>query len=128
MPNHIKYFEWAILGSIALGIIQTGLLFYLFSPGPAPSEPSFLVVNLILPPLLVLLVLLTSRKRNRIAKWILVLITVFTIVINTALISSFFETGFAGIPSLIQLLIQCVGIYFLFTEESRNWFKEIKRN
>jgi O-antigen/teichoic acid export membrane protein len=128
MPNHIKYFEWVILGSIALGIIQTGLPFYLFAPGPAPSEPPFLVVNLILPPLLVLLVLLTSRKRSNIAKWILVLITAFIIVINIALISSFFEMGFAGILLLTQSLLQCVGIYFLFTEESRNWFKEIKRN
>ena len=77
---------------------------------------------------MLLLILLTSRKRNNIAKWILVALFSLGIVFYIPQLSSLFDIGFAVAFSSLQVLTQCVGIYFLFTEEYRDWFRVIKRN
>ncbi len=77
---------------------------------------------------MLLLILLTSRKRNNIAKWILVTLFGFGIVFYIPQLSSLFDIGFAGVLSLIQVLTRCAGIYFLFAQGSRDWFRVIKRN
>ena len=84
---------------------------------------------------MLLLILLTSRKRNNIANWIFVTLFGFGIVFYIPQLSSLFDIGFAevlsliqGVLSLIQVLTQCVGIYFLFARGSRDWFRVIKRN
>ena len=78
--------------------------------------------------IMLLLILLTSRKRNNIAKWILVVLFGLGIVFYIPQLSSLFDKGFAGVLSSLQVLAQCVGIYFLFTQESRDWFRVIKTN
>ena len=77
---------------------------------------------------MLLLILLTSRKRNNIANWILVTLFGLGIVFYIPHFSSLFDIGFAGVLSLIQVLTQCVGMYFLFAQGSRDWFRVIKRN
>ncbi len=121
MPKHIKFFEWAWLGSLVIGIIISGLTY------SATVEPGmevyaafiqFVVIGLIL-----LLVLLTSRKRSNIAKWVLVVLFGLGVVAYIPELALLFDLGFAGVLSSLQLLAQSVGIYFLFTQESRDWFQ-----
>jgi hypothetical protein len=130
MPNHIKYFEWTWLGSLALGIIVAALTYPTITPagGEGVELPRLDIfvgfVQFFIFASLLLLILLISRKRSKVAKWILAIGFVIGVVFYIPQLSSLFEIGFAGVLSSIQVLAQCVGLYFLFTEESRNWFKQ----
>ena len=126
MPKHIKYFEWTWLGSLLLGIIVAALSYSEIVGARIKIFPGFIQFFTI--GSMLLLILLTLRKRNNIANWILVTLFGFGIVFYIPQLSSLFDIGFAGVLSLIQVLTQCVGIYFLFAQGSRDWFRVIKRN
>ena len=126
MPKHIKYFEWTWLGSLSLGIIVSALS---YSEIVGTGMEIFAgVIQFVTLGVMLLLILLTSRKRNNIAKWILVVLFGLGIVFYIPQLSSLFNIGFSGVLSSLQVLAQCVGMYFLFTQESRDWFRVIKTN
>jgi len=77
---------------------------------------------------MLLLILLISRKRSKIAKWILVVFFGLGIVFYIPQLANLFNLGFAGVLSSLQLIAQCVGLYFLFTQESRDWLRVVKTN
>jgi len=121
MPEHIKYFEWTWLGSLAVGIIISALSYS--EVVPAGTETFVGAFQFVLIGVLLLLVLLTSRKRSNVSKWILVVGFGLGIVFYIPQLAVLFNMGFVGVLSSIQVLAQCVGVYFLFTQESRDWFK-----
>ena len=126
----------------------------LFSDNPEldAANYTFLVLsgllgNLLLKFLIVgFLILFTSRQGNNVTKWILVLLFVF-MIFKTAFYS-FFAIIAINIPEafenvevaffqislqfmtllLIAFLLNCVGIYFLFTKDSRAWFEKTTAN
>jgi len=126
MPKHIKYFEWTWLGSLAIGIIVSALSYSEMVPDELEVFAGFILFFTF--GIMLLLILLTSRKRNNIAKWILVIMFGFGIVMYIPQLAFLFNIGFVGVLSSLQLLAQCVGLYFLFTEESREWFRVAKTN
>jgi len=124
MPKHIKYFEWTWLGSLAIGIIVSSLS---YSATVAPGMEIFAgFIQFFVLGVTLLLVLLTSRKRSKIAKWILVVLFGLGIVVYIPQLAVLFNLGLeyqiVGVLSSLQVLAQCVGVYFLFTQESRDWF------
>ena len=123
MPKHIKYFKWTWLGSLSLCIIVAALTYSEIVGARMEIFSGFIQIFTL--GLMLLFFLLTSRKRNSIVKWILVTLFSLGIVFYIPQLSSLFDIGFAGVLSSLQVLTQCVGIYFLFTEESRDWFKVI---
>ena len=107
---------------MALGIIVAALT---YSKNTAAGGEVFVgFVQFFTFAIVLLLILLTSRKRSKVAKWILVIFFVIGLVFYIPQLAVFFENGFVGVLSSIQILAQCVGLYFLFTEESGNWFKQ----
>ncbi len=126
MPKHIKYFEWTWLGSLSLGIIVAALSYSEIVGAWMEIFSGFIQFFTFV--IMLLLILLTSRKRNNIAKWILVTLFGLGIIFYIPQLSGLFDVGFAEVLSSLQVLTQCVGIYFLFTQESRDWFRVIRRN
>lgn len=124
MPKHIKYFEWIWLGSLALGIIIAALSYS--ETVPAGMEIFAGFIQFFVFGIILLLVLLTSRKRSNIAKWILVVLFGLGAIFYIPQLAILFHIKIAGVLSSLQLLAQCVGLYFLFTQESREWFKNVK--
>ena len=126
MPKHIKYFEWTWLGSLALGIIVSALSYSEMVPAGTEIFAGFIQIFVF--GVTLLLILLISRKRSNIAKWIVVVFFGLGIVVYIPQLASLFNMGFVGVLSSLQALAQCVGLYFLFTQESRDWFRVIKTN
>ena len=126
MPKHIKYFEWTWLGSLAIGIIVSALSYSEMVLGGLEIFAGF--IQFFTFGISLLLILLISRKRNNIAKWILVVMYGFGIVMYIPQLAFLLNIGFVGVLSSLQLLAQCVGLYFLFTEDSREWFRVAKTN
>ena len=123
MSKHIKYVEWTWLGSLSLGIIVAALSYSEIVGAGMEVFAAF--IQFVTLGVMLLLILLTSRKRNNIAKWILVVLFGLGIVFYIPQLSSLFNLGFAGVLSSLQVLAQCVDIYFLFTQKSRDWFRVI---
>ena len=121
MPKHIQYFEWIWLGSLAIGIVIAALSYSATVPPGMEIFAGF--IQLFVFGIMLLLILLISRKRNKFAKWVLVLLFSLGIVIYIPQLAMLFDLGFVGVLSSLQVLAQCVGIYFLFTQESRDWFR-----
>ena len=74
--------------------------------------------------LVVLLILLISRRGSEIAKWIFLLLFVAGLAIMAPAIPDILSRGQIGLLQLAQIAVQALALYFLFTPESRAWFKE----
>ena len=114
-PNHIKYFERAMLISLAPGVV----ILALSSQGMGITAVLFQTIVLVI---LLINILLISRKRSNIAKWVLIVMFVLGVPMYVPLLSILLSAGFVGVLSLLQLTVQLVGFYFLFTHQSRQWF------
>ena len=114
-PNHIKYFERAMLISLAIGVVISALS----SQGMGITAVLFQTIVLVI---LLINILLISRKRSNIAKWVLIVIFFLGLPMYVPLLSILLSAGFVGVLSLLQLTVQLVGVYFLFTHQSRQWF------
>jgi len=128
MPKSIKLFEQLFLVTLVLGVIQSALLLNEagMMDGAAYSVAIFQVIVIIL---IGALILLTSRKKSVICKWILVVFFVLGLVAYIPELARFFEHGITGAISSVQVLLQAVAIYLLFNNDSKLWFesKKIKR-
>ncbi len=70
------------------------------------------------------LILLTSRKRSNIAKWVLVAFFVVGFIPYIPQLIKFYEMGLPGYLSTIQVLMQFAGVLFLFSKNGRDWFNK----
>ena len=125
MPKSIKLFEQLFLGSLALGVIQGALMSNEMdlSGGAAYGVAGFQVLIFII---LGALVLLTSRKKSVICKWINTVFFVLGMVMFIPNLAIFIEQGVMGVISAVQLLMQAYAIYLLFDADSKAWFASKK--
>ena len=125
MPKSIKLFEQLFLGSIALGVIQSALMLNNMdlSGDAAYGVAGFQVLILLIH---VTIVLLTSRKKSVICKWISAVFFVFGLVAFIPNLAIFVEQGMAGLIGAAQLLMQAYAIYLLFNSDSKAWFASKK--
>ena len=114
-PNHIKYFERAWLISLAIGVVISALS----SQGMGITAALMQTIVFVI---LLINILLISRKRSNIAKWVLIVMFFLGLPMYVPLLSILLSAGFVGVLSLLQLTVQLVGFYFLFTHQSRQWF------
>ena len=124
VPNvkHISIFEKLALGSLLIGVVisalqykQVGALF--------PNPFLFGFFQLCLFGFLLWIILLISRKRSKVAKWIWVIGSGLGVALYIPQLANMFdEGGYVGILSICQTAMQAVGIYLLFTPQSQLWF------
>ena len=122
MPNHIKYFEWSWLASIVLGIIVSGLTYSELTDKLDPVSVG--IIQFLVLAFTITLVLLISRKKSNFAKLTLLFLYPVGLYFYIPQLSDLFLMGMAGVISSIQLILQCIGIYFLFTPEAKQWFQD----
>lgn len=125
MPKSIKLFEQLYLGSLALGVIQGALMLSEMglSSGAAYGVAGFQVLILII---VGALVLLTSRKKSVICKWINTAFFVLGLVAFIPNLAMFIEQGVMGVIGSVQVLMQAYAIYLLFNADSKAWFASKK--
>lgn len=122
MPKHIGLFEKLSLGSLLIGVVVATATYKQMS---LVADPFFIaLIQIIVLGSTLLLILLISRKRSKVAKWILVMLWALGLVRYIPQLANFLDQGYVGILSICQLVMQAVGIYLLFTPESKKWFSE----
>ena len=125
MPKSIKLFEQLFLGSLVLGVIQGALMSSEMglSGGAAYSVAGFQVLIMVI---VGALVLLTSRNKSVICKWINTVFFVLGMVMFIPNLAMFIEQGVMGVISAVQVLMQAYAIYLLFNADSKAWFASKK--
>lgn len=121
MPKSIKLFEQLFLGSLVLGVIQSALMTSTLGLNgiSAYGVASFQVIILLI---VGSLVLLTSRKKSVVCKWINVVFFILGMVAYIPSLAMLIEQGIMGIISSVQVLMQAYAIYLLFNSDSKAWF------
>lgn len=119
MPASIKLFERLYLFTLAIGVVLAVMQFGQLTE--MLSVDFVLMIQVFTFGLLLALVLLVSRKRSRVAKWILLAMFGIGTVIYLTQLPMTLDTGFPGVASAIQTLLQLVALCSLFTRESRDW-------
>lgn len=125
MPESIKLFEQLYLSSLVLGVIQAALMSNSLglSGGAAYGVAGFQVLIIVI---VGSFVLLTSRKRSVICKWINTVFFVFGLIVLIPNLAFFIEQGVMGVTGAVQVLMQAYAIYLLFSADSKAWFASKK--
>ena len=124
-PKPIVWFELLSLAALALGVLAAILSWGGAVPGVGgrAAEGSGVAIATGLTLALTLaLILLTSRKRNSVAKWILVVLVVAALVMQLPQLGELLGGGIAGLASVASSLLQVAALCFLFTADARRWF------
>ena len=121
MPKPVLLFERCWLASVVLGLVLVSMgIEDTMATGGLQAVLLYQAFPLVLT---VVLVLLTSRKRSRSAKWVLATLYVLGLAVSVPLHAVLFEDVLRGTISVIQYLLQAAGLYFiLFAQEGRVWF------
>ena len=125
MPKSMKLFEQLFLGSLVLGVINSALLSNEMGlgGGAAYGVAGFQVLIMVI---IGALVLLTSRKKSVICKWINTVFFVLGMVAFIPSLAMYIEQGVMGVISAVQVLMQAYAIYLLFNADSKAWFASKK--
>ena len=122
MPTHVKYFEWTWLGSILVGIIVAALTYDEIAT--ESYSVSIRIIQFLVLVFVTTLVLLISRQKNNFFRLTLLFIFPVGLYFYIPQLSDLLSMGIVGVLSSMQLTLQSVGLYFLFTSESRQWFSK----
>jgi len=122
MPTHVKYFEWTWLGSILVGIIVAALTYDEIAT--ESNSVSIRIIQFLVLVFVTTLVLLISRQKNNFFRLTLLFIFPVGLYFYIPQLSDLLSMGIVGVLSSMQLTLQSVGLYFLFTSESRQWFSK----
>jgi hypothetical protein len=121
MPPDIINFEKFWLFSIFIGVIQSALSWNT-TESLAGGSVTILFFQFFILATLLSLVFMTSRRKNKICKFILVIIFLIGIPVYIPFLSELLRGGIEGILALVQFFFQGYGLYLLFSEQSTEWF------
>lgn len=131
-PRSIILFESLSLAAVALGVLILALAWNALMASVyaqvrgAGIEPAVMILAILYIALLVLLILLTSRRASAVAKWLFTAIIVAELVMTVPGLPSMGRGGLAGWAQILQLVLQLVALWFLFVPASRAWLREFR--
>jgi glucan phosphoethanolaminetransferase (alkaline phosphatase superfamily) len=118
-PDSVTLFERLALLALALGVVQS---FLGWRELVRISSPTFVAITQISTfAILIFLILWISRRRSKVALWILVILFVLGLPMLWVSMRSGMLFG-SGFITLIQSVLQLVGLALLFTPSARAWF------
>jgi hypothetical protein len=124
-PQTIVNFERVNIGALALGLVQDYVSWGTPKQQAIMAHHSllyFAAIQLFSFGLIVALTLLVSRRRSKIALWILVILFVLGVP-ATVLMAVRGQLLGSSLISLIQCIAELVALIFVFTPSARRWMK-----
>jgi hypothetical protein len=128
-PKSIVTFEMLSLAAVALGIVLTYLTWDALVAQARSAvlgsgiEAAVAILACVYVAILVLLILLASRRASNVARWLLALIVVVELVFTLPSLGATLAAGTIGLVSTLQLLMMTVAVVLLFLPASRPWFR-----
>jgi hypothetical protein len=117
MDSNLVKFEKFMLSSLVVGLVMAALQSKSLTTdfATAIGIAIFQVVILLV---ILGLVLLISRKNSKIAKFIWLVLYVAGLPIYIPVLGTLLSGSAIGILSVIQLILQCIAMYYLFFKKS----------
>jgi uncharacterized membrane protein YeiB len=131
-PRSIMLFETLSLAAVALGALTVALTWNALMASVYAQirgsgiEPAVMIMTALYVGLLVLLILLTSRRASAVAKWLFTAIIVAELVFTLPGLPAMLRGGLVGWAQIVQLALQLVALWFLFVPASRAWLREFR--
>jgi hypothetical protein len=131
-PRSIMLFETLSLGAVGVGALilamsWTSLMASVYARiRGAGIEPAMMVLAILYVGLLALLIVLTSRRGNGVAKWLFTAIIAAELVTSIPGVPAMMRGGIVGWTQILQLLLQLVALWFLFVPASRAWMRSYR--
>ncbi len=120
-PLTVRRFETLFLGSIVVGFLVAILMYHEVVKAWGGHYRAILVTVVLFGGAWLLLIL-TSRLRSNLARWLLVIGSIVAIVPYLAHVTLLLNEEAAGYLSFLQAALQFAAIGYLFTRPSREWF------
>lgn len=113
MEPHLLKFERLVIASIALGVVVAAMGMKAMTSN---MESAFVIAafQVLIICIILTLVLFISRRKSNVAKWIWLIFFIGGLALYIPMLGSYIEQGLIGFLSICQLLLQCLGTYFLF--------------
>ncbi|MBW4329960.1 hypothetical protein KY084_03610 [Stakelama sp. CBK3Z-3] len=130
-PTSIKRFEIFYLLAFAVSVLNifvgwNGAIDRMreTSPGTEVYGPAILVGGLAISAIITFLLwYFTARKASNVARWIVVIFFLFSLVSTLISLShGTFATGISGILSIVSLVLEAGAVAMLFQADARVWF------
>jgi hypothetical protein len=125
-------FEGLSLAAVALGALIVALTWNALMASVyarirgSGIEPAVMIMTALYIGLLILLILLTSRRASAVAKWLFTAIIVAETVVTVPGLAAMLRGGVVGWAQILQLVLQLVALWFLFVPASRAWLREFR--
>ncbi len=120
-PQSIVYFERVYLLDVVLGLASIVAFWPELRRMVAAAQLA--IVSALLLGLVATLVLLVSRRRSRIATWILVAVTLAGMAFSLPSLPASVAAGSRGWLGAAQTLLQIAALAFLSTPPARAWLR-----
>ena len=125
-PPSIVWFERLSLLALAIGALVSvatwnEVLASIQSSGIGATAAA--AIHIVLFALLVGLVLLISRGRSVVAKWVFVILFVGGLILTAPGLGGIFERGLLGLVQAVQLLLQVIAVGLLFAPPASAWLR-----
>ncbi len=126
MPSNVRNFFWLNFLALVLGVAVA----ILTAPKNAAIAaagglgPGFVIgVQVSVEALLLLLLWLIAFKRQNWARWVWLAMFVLGLPGYIAIFKNLFGISAAGAISLVQVILEIVALYFVFTGNAAAWFR-----
>lgn len=120
-PKSIERFEALFLVSLGIGIVTSALNWDFLSQSAGVGFTLAVQAGTLL--IMLTLVLLVSRRRSNISRWILMILFVIgSIAFIPGTAELFAQSPITAILAAIQIAMQVTAFYFAFRPDSKPWF------
>ncbi len=123
MPKNVRLFEKLWYGSLGIGILNS-ILEYQYLVNLA-GIGFLLIIEISIFVLTVFFIWLIARMRKGWARWVIFVFFVIGAPFYIPQLSEMLERNIlVSLLSILQVILQILGLCFVFTGDSVNWFKK----
>jgi len=123
-PASIERFEALYFTSLAIGVLSAAVS---WQTSVSIASPAFVItVQIATFAILLSLILLISRRRSDIARWMLAILFVLGAIVYIPAAGSILDSSpVLVVLSAFQLIFQAIALYYVFSPAARVWFKGV---
>jgi hypothetical protein len=127
LPSNVARFELLMYSSLGIGVIVSALQWSqdLALAGPLASAGFLLFVQAFVITFMVLFIWLVARRHKNWARWLFLIIGILGIPFYFRVLGQTLRfSPVAGTLMLVQMLLQVIAVFLIFTGNARDWFKQ----
>jgi uncharacterized membrane protein HdeD (DUF308 family) len=127
LPSNVAWFERLMYSSLGIGVIVSSSRWSrdLAAAGPLARAGFLLFVQAFVIASMVLFIWLIARRHKNWARWFILIIGLLGVPFYFRVLGQTLRfSPVAGTLMLVQMLLQVIAVFLIFTGNARDWFKQ----